>query len=59
MSLFGTILEKLGFGQSSAQAAPQPSTASHPSASLRRQKRSVWSMSPPSLKTWPPNIKKR
>jgi len=32
MSLFGTILEKLGFGQSSAQVAPQPSTASHPAA---------------------------
>ena len=30
MGLFGTILEKLGFGHSSAQAAPQTSTAPEP-----------------------------
>ena len=30
MGLFGTILEKLGFGRSSAQAAPQASTAPEP-----------------------------
>ena len=58
MSLFGAILEKLGFGHSSAQAAPQHPRRLTPRL-LRRQKRSVWSMSSPSLKTWPPNIKKR
>ena len=32
MSLFGTILEKLGFGHSSAQAAPQAAPAQTPTA---------------------------
>ncbi|MEP7151749.1 MAG: DUF3597 domain-containing protein [Nitrospira sp.] len=32
MGLFGTILEKLGLGKSTAQAAPQPAPAAAPTA---------------------------